>query len=341
MSLKQRIKYAIIKSQVEKRKKQNPFDYEYAEHYKIPEGESNHPNNSYYFSLHDLEGKSLLFRLANRGDRDEVWFVYHDCNTKTYYNRDMLANQDTKVEVECLETGKLWRFKFSGPLIEVGDAHGTQHTATFEGTFTASAPIFEFSRHMDSHPLARALSQEKWTKEFLGELQENFQVHYEQSGSVKGTLILDGQEIDIDLKGMRDRSFGKREWNYMDRHIWLTAMLETGEVMNVNMVRYPAVRNLQTGYWEDHGKHTCVDYATSMDDLPVIGHVPDQVTCHVTLMDGRKLTMECEKEVEVPFPFDNGDFTIYEGIGKITINGVKGRGIMEFGFNKDPQRWVK
>lgn len=338
MKLKEKIKYAIIKKQIEKRKMKHPFDVEYAERYQIPEGEDNHPNNSYYFSVHDQKGQSVLFRSAQRLDRKEVWFVYHDKNEKSYYNRFQLADENTRTEVECLEVGKSWRFKFSGPMIQIGD-EGAEHYAEFEGVFTAAAPIFEFSRHSGVAPVARALSKEKWNKDFKESVTENHQVHYEQAGTVKGTLLLNGNAISVDSRAMRDHSFGKREWNYMDRHVWLTGLLETGAIINVNMVRYPALYELQSGYLEQNGKYVCIDHATPMNELTMKTGTPEYLNCMIKLEDDREFNMNCHKEIEVVFPFDNGDYTIYEGIGQIVANGVKGRGIIEVGFNKNEKRW--
>lgn len=342
MGIMNRIKFSIMKNQIEKRKDKHPFNQDYAEYYRIPEGETNHPNNSFYFSLHDMAGKSLLFRIAQRGDRDELWFVWHDRENKTFYNRDMLANAESSAEVHCIESGKKWRFKFTGPLVEKEEEKsGKTYPVVFEGEFTATAPIFEFSRHMAAAPVARALAREKWDKDFVKNITENHQVHYEQSGHVTGKMILDGKEYSINMPAMRDHSFGKREWNYMDRHVWLTALMENGETLNVNMVRYPAVFELQTGYWEGKGGFICIDKATPMDELSLSGQTPEIVDCHVQLCDGRKVVMHCEKEVEIIFPFDNGDYTIYEGIGRIDVDGIKGRGIIEFGYNKDRNRWTR
>ena len=342
MGLIEKIKYSIMKSQIEKRKKQHPFDMEYAEMYEIPKGESNHPNNSYYFSLHDAEGTSILFRLAKRGDREELWFIYHDKNSNSYYNRDMLGNSESHAEVQCLEVGKQWRFKFSGPMIPVGETESPPPVmAAFEGVFTSTAPIFEFSRHADAAPTVRALAREKWSKDFVSALSENHQTHYEQAGQVKGSLRLDNEEVTINMRAMRDHSFGKREWKYMDRHIWLTALLETGEILNVNMVRYPAIFELQHGYLEKAGKYVCLDSVTPMDDITLSGNIPSPLACEFKLVDDRMFTLVCKKEIEVICPFDNGDYTILEGIGSFRINGVKGRGIIEFGYNGDRNRWTR
>ena len=341
MRIKEKIKFLIIKKQIEKRKKQSPFDIDYAEKYEIPKGADNHPNNSYYFSAHDVEGKSLLFRLAKRENREELWLVYHDKNGNSFYNRDLLANEESSASVTCLEVGKRWNFKFSGYMVKVGAEEQPPVFASLDAEFSSTAPIFEFSRHADSAPTARALAREKWDKAFLKELSENHQTHYEQGGKVSGVLKLGDDELTVKMRAMRDHSFGKRDWNYMDRHVWLMVLMETGEVFNVNMVRYPATFELQHGYLEKEGRYVCVDSITPMDDITLSGNIPDSFSCKVKLVDDRTFNLVCEKETAIIYTFDNGAYTILEGIGHISVNGIKGRGVIEFGYNGDENRWTR
>ncbi len=46
--------------------------------------------------------------------------------------------------------------------------------------------------------------------------------------------------------------------------------------------------------------------------------------------------VNCKREMVFEFPF--GGYTIYEGIGTFELNGKKGRGVLEFGYNDDPDR---
>ncbi|MDL2241169.1 hypothetical protein LJC69_06035, partial [Bacteroidales bacterium OttesenSCG-928-K22] len=281
------------------------------------------------------------FRLAKRENRNEIWLVYHDIDGKSYCNRDLLANEETIASVKCLKVGEEWEFNFDGPMYEINSNEKTFINGSLKGTFKSTAPIFEFSRHSDSGATARAIAREKLSKAFLKEMSENHQVHYEQAGQASGTIIIGDETFSFDMRAMRDHSFGKRDWNYMDRHIWLMALLENGEVMNVNMVRYPAIFEMQHGYYEKDGKYICVDSCTEMDKISLSDKTPNKFSCDIQLVDGRKVEMTCEKEIEVPFVFDNGAFTIFEGIGKLNVDGIKGRGVIEFGYNGDKNRWTR
>ena len=380
MRLKDKLKVSIITSFINKSKKNNPFDENSAELFQLPEDADGNMNNSYYFSAHDIgERNSLIFRLGKRGGAYyEVWFACRDSKGAYWVNiKQLFKVADCPVSVKCLEAGKKWDFNFKGKLEktflnkdlqaipagqgaepenlqeteqetgqktghETGQAGEQQTMASFEGTFTATTGIFEFSRHMDTTPIARALSKEKWSRSFLNSLKENHQVHYEQQGEIEGTLVLNGRQSKIKCSAMRDHSYGKRDWDYMDRHIWLMALLENGDALNVNMVRYPAVSEIQTGYLISEGRTTCIDSVTSMDNLECNGHVPSVFQYTVKFADGRTLLVTCKKELEFIFPFNDGKYTIFEGIGSFSLdNGIKGRGIIEFGFNANASRWSR
>ena len=346
MKFKERIKKFIIKRSIEQKKKNNPFNEQAAENFSLAADAQNNQNNSYYFSCHDAAGVSLLFRLGLRGGGfREIWFAYKDNAGNAYVNIQMLDETGKfPAYTVCLETGAKWEFSFTGKLKAVavnGNAKNDLPVdASFTGVFTAATPIFEFSHHMDAEPLARALAKEKWEKGFQTELAENHQTHYEQQGNVAGTLCIGGVTQELNLPAMRDHSFGKRDWSYMDRHIWLMALLPNGGALNVNMVRYPAVRGLQTGYYIENKKTTCVYGVSSMDELECTGKVPEVFAYTVTLSDGRNFTVHCKKELEWEFPFDDGAYTIHEGVGSFELEGIRGRGILEFGFNGDSARWT-
>ena len=42
----------------------------------------------------------------------------------------------------------------------------------------------------------------------------------------------------------------------------------------------------------------------------------------------------------VPYVFENGDYTLTEGIADLEVDGIKCRGILEVGFNGDKTRFM-
>lgn len=332
-----RLKEKLFCRILDKRKKKNPFDETAAELYQTPPDADEFHNNSYYFSCHDMAGNSLLLRHALRGtNTTETWLAYKDASGNSYINAQQLfVKEKATSSVECIEPSETWGFGFTGKLINMQT--GKECDAVIKGEFNASGAIFEFGTHLDSRVMAKAIAKEKWSKEFFGALQENNQVHYEQPGKAIISITIDGSSTELRTPAMRDHSFGKRDWKYMNKHFWLMGLFEDGSHLNANMVSYPAVKRLETGYMVSGDTTVCVEEAKLEGEMPTSG-VPKEFTYSAKLLGGKELKARCKHEVTFEFPF--GGYTIYEGIGSFELNGKKGRGVLEFGYNDDPKRVV-
>lgn len=333
------LKKALILRNLEKRRRLNPFNTEKAELYTMSDSADDNQNNSYYFSCHSAHGTSLLIRHAQRGMKHiEVWFAYRNATGRAVISgKQLYPAGAAPTAVRCIEPGKKWAFSYDG---EAQELHGGQPVRVkLDAEFDATGRIFEFGHDVDAGVMADAIAREKWTRAYFEELQANDQVHYEQPGRATGTLLLDGEEIALDLPAMRDHSFGKRDWGYMNRHFWLMALMEDGRQLNANMVSYPVLK-LMTGYYEDGGKVTGVAAASIREDVVKPHEVPETFAFDAKLTDGRALCVKCRCEEVFPFPFAEGAYTIYEGVGAFELEGVKGRGILEFGWNGDVSRCV-
>ena len=331
------LKKALILRSLEKRRSAHPFNAEMAEAYSIPQDADDLQNNSYYFSCHDAAGTSLLLRHAQRGTKSiEVWFGYRDAAGRAVISgKQLYPTGEAPTEVKCIELGKKWAFSYNG---EAQELHGGKTVRVkLDAVFDATGNIFEFGHDVDARVMAEAIAKEKWTRAYFEELQANDQVHYEQPGRATATLLLNGEETALDLPAMRDHSFGKRDWGYMNKHFWLMALMEDGRQLNANMVSYPVLK-LMTGYYKDAGQVTGVEAARILEDVVKPHEMPEAFTFEAGLVDGRTLSVACRCEEVYPFPFADGAYTIYEGVGAFELDGVKGRGILEFGWNGDVSR---
>lgn len=336
--MKTKLKAALMKKMLVAQKKQNPFHEKLAELYCLPEDAPANFNNSYYFSAHMVDGESLFLRLGLRSDGScEVWSVYKKGdiffqNPQTVYENAA----DSPLSVACLESGKRWGVSYHGPMTDC--SNGQEVHCALSCTFTATDPIFDFTYHMNPTTTAVAMAQEKWSKELFAEMQENKQTHYEQNGHLEGALALGDREILIDMNCVRDHSFGKRDWNYMNKHYWLMALAENGDMINISMVSYPALHHLDAGNVILGGKTLSIVQVIPHGDFINDGKGPN--TFHITcvLENGRKITVYGEKETEVVYPLGDG-YILREGLGTYSIDGRKARGIVEFGFNHDRTRW--
>ncbi len=348
MGLKQKLKESVMLHSLKKSIKQHPFNVVEIEKYALPEDASGQDTNSYYFSAHDLDKNSLLLRRAERGDSTaEVWFVLM-YDKHIYFNKKQVyKNDDAPIKVLCVEPGKNWQVLYSGEVFEgkvgkdkVVNPVGDPINMELVMNFTATSKIFDFTYHLNPRILAKALAKETWNKAFITNMRDNQQRHYEQQGTVFCELKIGDESLEFDMRAMRDHSFGRREWNYMDRHIWLMALVGENESLNVNMVSYPHMKDLRTGYHEENNQTNTVAKAPALRSFAPTGDVPDKIEYDIELDNGALFHVEAVKEIEVKFPFSKGAYTICEGIGTFEVNGKKGRGIIEFGYNGNPERWT-
>lgn len=347
MGIKRKIKEAIMIHSIKKKNKKEPFIAEKAEHYQLPNDATKFDTNSYYFSAHDLEGNSVFMRRAERGNQTaEIWFAYKTKDAIYTNKKQVFDINESPISLKCITTAKTWEVIYNGDvfLAKIGDkkivkVSGKALKANVKMKFEATGDIFDFTNHLNPKLMAKALANETWDKAFQTNMKQNQQRHYEQQGTATVTSDIEGTKKKIRLTAMRDHSFGHRDWNYMDKHIWLMALMSDTESLNVNMVSYPHMKNLRTGYYEKDGTTKHIEVLPSFENFETKGFVPNSLKYDIILENGHAFHIDAVKELEIQFPFDNGNYTICEGIGTFDINGYPARGIIEFGYNKDKKRW--
>lgn len=362
MGLINYIKTKIIIAGINHKRKTHPFLLEEFEKHQLPEDASPLLNNSYYFGGNNTQGESLIFRFAFRKHLSEAFILY--TKDKKFYviEQQEFAADQCPIKVECLEPGKLWRCVFNGKMKDTET--GEVFDSSFDVTYTARLPIFDSLYHADSTGMAKAFAREKWNKRFFAEAmssdmgmasaidrdknpdqikeeqRRNEQHHYEQTGWMKGSITIGADTHSVDLGSVRDHSFGKRDWNFMNNHIWLMAITDEGQTMNLQLVNYPRVKRIYVGYTDLHEdrNYSLVDYQIlEYDHNDGLGS--DVIRVDMTFNNGKTYHVKATREVNLLTPFDGGNFYFQEGIANFDINGTPARGTIEYGFNKDRSRW--
>lgn len=361
MNIFYRLKLALMSFALEKDKK-GPFDSAALDMWKLPEDAGNDINNSWWFGAYDLEGRSLTLRLGNRNNgMSEVFVMFSDHDGSFYVTEQQLFPQDNApLRVKNLIPGRDWRVEFEGELTE--QYTGKRVAASFAFDYTARLPIFYPVKDDDSYPMAKAFARMKWNRKFFRQLSQSGvgkdgktykQVHVEQTGFFKGSMNINGKTISLDMKGARDRAYGKRDWDFMSQHVWIIAATEKGEVLNFSLVSYPHVHNLNVGYM-DFG----CDRNYSIHDYKMIhwdhndGKGPDEMVVDMSFTNGMKYRMKCRKQHDLFTPFDGGKFYFHECVGPIEFtrinelgqkecgpSEIKAYGTIEYGWNRDRSRW--
>jgi hypothetical protein len=187
--------------------------------------------------------------------------------------------------------------------------------------------------------MATAIANEKWNRDYFNRLQQiGGQCHYEQEGVLEGELTLNGQTCSLCLPCVRDHSFGRRDWNDMNNHLWLMAVSDERQ-FNYSMVSYPALSVLEVGNYRDEaGMH----YMMQADlDLQLVGMgtIPEELALNVGLDNGETLPVKVRKLAGVTYHFQNGQYILHENVAEFEIAGHVCRGILEIGFNRDGKRY--
>lgn len=323
------LKKRIMCGAIGKRVKKQPFDFPAAENYTIDGVKDPMVNNSYYFSAHDGE-MSVFARLGKRVNADETWLAI--ClDGKVYSLREeSFPAGSAPVKVEKKAEG--WTLCYEGVLND-GDE------VSLHATFIPKQKPIDFTTNMPAARMATAIANEKWNRDYFNRLQQiGGQCHYEQEGMLEGELTLNGQTCSLCLPCVRDHSFGRRDWNDMNNHLWLMAVSDERQ-FNYSMVSYPALSVLEVGNYRDEaGMH----YMMQADlDLQLVGMgtIPEELALNVGLDNGETLPVKVRKLAGVTYHFQNGQYILHENVAEFEIAGHVCRGILEIGFNRDRSRY--
>lgn len=324
-----RLKKRLMCRMLAKRNKQKPFDYQYAENFSL-EGEKDPlVNNSYYFSAHD-ETMSFFARLGRRVNEDETWFVvYREGRLYSLKQESFPSGASPLVVEKC---GEDWTVSFQGKVNENDEV-------VFRAKFVARQEPIDFTSNMPAERMATGIANEKWNRALFAGLQNvSGQCHYEQEGMLEGEMTLNGKAIQFQLPCVRDHSFGKRDWSYMNNHLWLMAVSASRQ-FNYSLVSYPVISALEVGNYRDEaGQHFMLQADLDFRQVAT-GKIPQELALNVRLDDRRMIRVTAKVLSGVSYHFQEGRYILHENIAEFQVDGQACRGILEIGFNRDSSRF--
>jgi len=353
MGIAQKLKKQLILRYFESKKTKEPFDQEGAESFQLPADADINVNNSHFFTASNVNGETLSIRLGMRNaSKYEIFVLYRNGERFLVHEHDSYLPEECPVRFIQIEAGKSWRTEFKGRLRDT--ATGDVKDAEISVNFTASLPIYDFIYHADQfNGMADAIAREKWNKDFFAELSKNNQRHYEQTGHINGSLRFGDESFVIDLPCVRDHSFGQREWNLMNDHIWLCCQDEKGQALSFSIVNYPRMKRIFSGYTNigSAENRTLRDYEiTEYDSNDGLGSDVLRLTCWFPVpaengKEGRqRIDMTVRRNNNIKCVFGTGRYVFQEGLAEfsLSVDGkepIMARGTLEYGFNTNPLRW--
>ena len=314
----------------------------------VPEGveEANY-NDSFVFQGADAGGNIFLTRLGfrNAGREVEVWFWGSDGGER-YANDERFIARDSDPDPDGISAGGLtyekledgvWKISFAGSI------NGQEGRG--ELIWKADAAMYFSPVHMDPRSTARAMAEMPWSRDYFESLRSENAVRIEQGGRLRGEISFGGRTVKLEMKGIRDHSWGKRDWNFITRYMWTILSLEQPtEICGVE-ARYLAIspvdygdnfKRMATGWIAGSDEVKPVAYITDMAHIGNDGVIPGRFELKFRSPDARPVTIDVERrQPEMPWIVFDGRFEVNEAWCGVKVNGTRAYGVAEFGYSAD------
>ncbi|MCK9219868.1 MAG: hypothetical protein M0P47_07450 [Bacteroidales bacterium] len=328
----------FVARQMVKRTKGRQLSVEFLEKKHVDQAQP-YPNDSSYFYGGDKEGNAFITRMAFREPKraNEFWFDFY-IKDLGYFGLTASPGaegngfQQGTLQWEPVETGKIWRITFEGT---VYDKEGKAHYCKTDLVFTGEHPVYDFEKSSDHAVIADAIAAEKWTSEFFHNMKDTHQVHYEQTGTLQGFILVDDREVKINMIGSRDHSFGSRNWHTWDRHYWMTGISDAGIHWTVTTIKWQFLGRLVAGFiTAPDGTTDAIVDCTDLETVSKDNLLPNHGFVEIKTRSGKMHQVEFWRKGEFQYLHDE-KYRMKEGIGSYKFDGVDGLGMVEFGFHKD------
>lgn len=293
-------------------------------------------NDSSYFAGISKEGYAFVTRQSFRVDKpNENWMMVSIPGEGVwgFENQDLPEGEgfvQGNLKYICTEPGEKWDIKYKGTLPRAKEKADFMLDVSWQGI----APIVVFDK-VGTTPLqvGKRIAREKWNSAYFKKLRELDQVHYEQAGMMTGIFEWKGKKHQLDFIGVRDHSWGVRNWEDWNRHFWLLGLLEDGRFFNFSLISYSFVRNLQAAFIYNYDHYKTIYSIPNFDELRFDNLMPKSLS-----FDVQEDKHSPKKKLSVNmlnfFPFSMDDeYYLRQAEAEFEYDGVKGVGIAEMGIN--------
>jgi hypothetical protein len=308
-------------------------------------------NDSFVFQGFNAEQEvGYLTRLGFRDDGEltEVWF-WLDIKGKIYHNAEQFFDNSPADKSGLSKGGVGYRVLDEGEyeITWNGKCEPDNEDIEVKFIFKADSPHYLMSEHRDPRGYGMAMAEMKWSREYFERLRGEGADRYERGGITSGTVkVGTGKALDVSLKGFRDRSWGKRNWLYINRYIWNLVSLKEDLVIDgktYNYIIYTTVNygdtfsHLVSGWAGGKDGIRAISYASDMTKLGEDCIVPKNYETSFRLMDSDEIiTLQViAREGSHSWFVADGQFEVNETFAEFEVKGrgIKGEGMQEFGYS--------
>ncbi|XP_067905233.1 rifampicin phosphotransferase-like isoform X2 [Heterodontus francisci] len=318
----------------------------------------------YFMGFTETDKTFLIVRVCRKpNDLCEMWVLLRVEGVGSFEHPnhpDTITSVDSKIswsagglKLECLEPHQRWRIVFSG-LLRRGpyrdkwtEEEGELLHVKFTFIWTAFSTVFDFDTDIHPSAIAQGIAKEKWSKTFIENLKKynQQQTHYEQWGQYVGEIEIEGYERnELLLRGVRDHSYGIRNWAHMHRYVLIFAHFENGLSVNLIALSITATTtNMNVGYvMFPNGSKAGIDWSdASLADIADDGVIADLYRVSFTA-DGQLFHLQVSIDKNASPVMYGGlawESRIHECVANYRLNlTVRGWGIIEFHYRNESGR---
>ncbi|XP_056639263.1 uncharacterized protein LOC130446813 [Diorhabda sublineata] len=260
-----------------------------------------------------------------------------DASVISLYKQDRYSGGG--ICITPLKPMKKWKITYKGLMKQHLNPHN-RFRVDLDLDWTSDYQWFFFEVDVPISVIARAIAREEWSPKLFQNLKDAHQKHYEQMGYVNGTLQIDAVSFPfVNVDAFRDHSFGfKRDWSLMHRYIYSMFYLTDKTKIALGVVSQPCTTShLEMGFVNHvNGKLDPIDNI----DLFLPEHAENGVLPKVLnfTFDAQGVSYDVRMEFlydTVHYKGSDREAVMNERFHKCIINGVPGRGISEWHYNKN------
>ncbi len=297
-----------------------------------PPTKQRHWNESFYFNFFDTDGgwacATRVGATPSAGGQDGFICLYLPDHTTGFVRTSQSLDEDRSriaaggIELRCVEPFRTWQIAYEGPIHHFNEPASNED---LRRTLDREAPTRLLKLELEVTSLHVALDYDKRSIRMrpMGDLVRSagsgnafhalrraFRAlvalpammdahHYEQSGTVRGTVTLDGKPTAIRGLGERDHSWGVRDMRAPANWRWLSCQFGEDLCFNATQVDVLGMR-VQGGFVLHDGVTEALEswrYATTH---ATSSFWPDTVEVVLTTKSGYQVALDAE--VVTPLP---------------------------------------
>ena len=277
-------------------------------------------NHSRYFNFHDqgtdITGFMRIGMKPNREQKSLFFFLMIGQDAVGIKGDAPMDGDDFRcMGMEFVPLGnEHWQIIYRGPLY---DRQGKSKDVSLDLIWTPLHEEFDYRRcagDAEAEISASVASE-----------------HYEQFGSLRGTLEINGNRIEINGLGERDRSIGVRDWGSPLNWLWINAQFSESEAFNLTQL---VMGNGKVDCGFMHYGEVSRPLRSVRADIKQDGaRNPVSFRLHLEDQEGWVYEVEGKVRKKAEMPFEGADGTravIVETLAEYRWAGRHGYGIAEF-----------